>query len=115
MQLVFAVCGTVLAWAVVLGTLYITRYIPRPLFIIFHYVLNIAVFTYLTVTLRRIGVGYTAWVFAIVVMSTLLALELFYWVFVNPEAASRYLTVADWLIPAALTMIVVYTVARLMK
>ena len=115
MQLIFAISGTVFSWALVLGILYLTQNIPRPLFLTFHYVLKVAVFVYLTVMLRRIGVAYIPWVLTVVVAGTLLALELFYWSFVHPTAAARYLTVADWLIPALLTAVVVYAVARLVR
>lgn len=115
MQALFAISGTVLGWAIILGALYLTRNIPRAAFVLLHYLLNIFVFLFLTVVLRRVGVTYTAWVFTIVVVGTLIALELFYWVFVNPTAAVRYLTVIDWVIPAILIFGTVYVVARLVR
>ena len=115
MQFVFAVSGTILVWALMLGVLYFTRNVPHSIFVFLHYLLNICVFTILTVVLRRIGVMYTAWVLTVVVVGVLLALELFYWVFINPASAAKYLTVIDWVIPAILVAITVYLVARLVR
>ncbi|OGZ53480.1 MAG: hypothetical protein A3H64_00140 [Candidatus Ryanbacteria bacterium RIFCSPLOWO2_02_FULL_45_11c] len=115
MQLVFVVSGTVLAWAIMLGALYLTHNLPRVAFVSLHYLLNIFIFTFLAVVLRRVGVTYTAWAFTVAVVGILVALELFYWVFVNPEVAARYLTVIDWVIPAILVFATVYLVARLVR
>ena len=115
MQFVFVVSGTVLGWAIALGALFITRNIPRVAFIPLHYLLNILVFLFLSIILRRIGVTYTALVFTVAVGGVLLALEIFYWVFVNPQAAAQYLTVIDWIIPSILIFITVYIVSRLVR
>lgn len=115
MQALFAISGSVLCWAVLLGMRFLTRNFPRGIFLVFYYLLSICVFTVLTYRLRKVGVQYGAWVFTIVVVGTLIALELFYWVFVNPEAAAQYVTVANWLIPTIMVAVTVYLVARLVK
>lgn len=115
MQLIFSISGTVLGWAGILGMLYITHNIPRVIFVPFYYFLNICVFLFLTVVLRRVGVAYAAWVLVVVIVGILLALQLFYWTFVNPVASARYLTVIDWVIPAILVSTTVYVVARLVR
>ena len=115
MQLVFIISGTIFAWAGMLGVLYVTHNIPRAAFVSLHYLVNIFTFTFFTITLRKAGVTYTAWVLMVVVVGILLALELFYWVFVNPIVAAQYLTVIDWVIHAILVSGTVYVVARLVR
>jgi hypothetical protein len=115
MQVVFTIGGTVIAWAVSLGVLSVVRVLPRPVFITLHYVLVAGVFAALAFALRKNGVRFSAITLAVVVVSMLLSLELFYWVFINPEAAARYLTTIDWLIPAGLIFITVYVTALYTK
>ncbi|OGZ46074.1 MAG: hypothetical protein A3J54_02505 [Candidatus Ryanbacteria bacterium RIFCSPHIGHO2_02_FULL_45_13b] len=115
MQFIFAIGGTVFSWAIMLGALYLTRNIPRTIFIPLYYLLNMCVFLFLTVALRRVGVTYTAWMLTVVVVGVLVVLQLFYWVFVNPAAAARYLTVIDWIIPTILVFGTVFVVARLVR
>lgn len=115
MQLVFVISGTVLAWALVLGALYLGRNIPRAALVPLQYLLHVSVFAFLAVALRRAGVTYTAWVFTVAVVGVFVALGLFYWVFVNIAATARYLTVIDWVIPTILVFATVYVVARLVR
>lgn len=115
MQFVFAIGGTAFCWTLVLGALYSMHAVPRIVSVPLYYIVNVILFLLLTVALRRAGVAYAAWVFAVVVTGTLLAFGLFYWVFVHPMAAGRYLTVIDWIIPAMLVFGSVYITARLVR
>lgn len=115
MQIIFVIAGTVGAWVAMLGVLFLTRNMPYGLFATIHYVLNIVVFGFLVFVLRNAGVRYAAGMLTIMIVGILLILELFYWVFVNPAAAGRYLTVADWLVPAILVASTVYLVRAYLK
>ncbi|OGZ44179.1 MAG: hypothetical protein A3J55_04215 [Candidatus Ryanbacteria bacterium RIFCSPHIGHO2_02_FULL_45_17b] len=115
MQLIFIISGTALGWAGLLGALYLFRVFPRVASVPFYYLLHIIFFVILSVVLRRAGVTYSAGVFAIVVTGILLILGLFYWVFINPSAAARYITVIDWLIPSLFVFVSVYVVTRLVR
>src|SRR3990167_161832 len=115
MQLVFVVSGTVLAWAIMLGALYLTHNLPRVAFVSLHYLLNIFIFTFLAVVLRRVGGTYTAWAVTVAVVGILVALNFFYGVFETPEVPARFLPFIDWFIPAILVFATVYLVARLVR
>jgi hypothetical protein len=115
MQVVLVIMGTVIAWVVSLGILSVVRVLPRPIFITLHYVLAVGIFAALAFALRKSGVQFSAITLASVVVSILLSLELFYWVFINPEAAALYLTTIDWLIPAGLIFVTVYVTALYTK
>jgi len=115
MQFVITIGGTILAWAIVLGALFLLRHAPRTVFITAHYLINIGVFAFLTYLLRKEHVQFSAGGFAVIVVGILLILELFYWVYVNPASAARYLTVIDWLIPAFLVLGTVYLVALFVR
>ena len=103
--------STVLGWSVVLGTMYLAMELPRLVFLPVYYSTHIGVFGVMTYALRKMGVKYTAWVFAVVVASTLVSLEIFYWVFVYPESAAAFALVADWLIPLVFVFMSVYLTA----
>lgn len=113
MQIVFTIGGTVLVWVATLGFLFFTRHFSREAAVAIHYLWSGIAFGFLAFALRKASVQYSAVVLSFTVTGTLLSLSLFYWVFVNPIAADRYLTVADWLFPALITAVVTYIVSRL--
>lgn len=111
MHLLFTIGGTVIAWAIVLGTLFLLRHAPRTVFVVAHYSIDIGAFGVLVHLLRKMGISYSVGKMMLVILGTLLVLELFYWGVVNPVGAMRYLTVVDWIIPLILVIGTIYIVA----
>ena len=115
MRLVFTISGTILAWAAVLGVLFLLRDVPRALFVITHYILNISLFGVLAYLLRKAGVSYSAGNMMMLITGSLLALELVYWKWINIADAARYLNGIEWVVPLILVMGTVYIVALFSK
>jgi hypothetical protein len=115
MNTVFVIGGTIIAWTVVLGILFLIRNMPRSVFISLHYIADIVIFGILAFIIKRADIHFSPAALTIIIVGTLLAIELFYWVFVNPAGAGRYLTVIDWIIPAILVVGTVYLTAIFVK
>ncbi|MDX1535829.1 MAG: hypothetical protein R3346_03655 [Candidatus Spechtbacterales bacterium] len=108
MQVLIIFAISLIGWVTALGIFFVTRDVPRALFIAIHYIVNIVLFGFLFGVYYRFLGSLSPIITTVVAMISFLFFEFVLWVFIAPESASNYLNVVDWLIPAFLIVLTIY-------
>ncbi|OHA48118.1 MAG: hypothetical protein A2806_00570 [Candidatus Terrybacteria bacterium RIFCSPHIGHO2_01_FULL_48_17] len=106
----FILLLTLLNWGIILSALSLVRDMPRPLFVFFHYGLNIIVFGLVFGLFYKYIGSPNPFTTTITAMAGLFLYEFVFWKFVYSGDPMQYLTFIDWIVPAFLIASTIYLV-----